>query len=93
MSLNKNQNFIVNESTNPIESPQQPVMFIQNLTAKQATSFFQLGSPTVLRAHNIHYGQKDFVPVNTRMPVDTFQHVFYNPPFRVDMNNMGAKFI
>ena len=93
MSLNKNQNFIVNESTNPIESPQQPVMFIQNLTAKQATGFFQLGRPNILRPHNIHYGQKDFVPVNTRMPVDTFQHVFYNPPFRVDMNNMGSKFL
>ncbi len=93
MSLNKNQNFIANEMTDPIEPPQQPVQFIQNLTAQQASSFFQLGRPNKLRPYNIHYGQKDFVPIDNRMPVDTFQHSFYNPNFRVDMNNMGAKFI
>ena len=91
MSLNPNQNFIVSQPTAPIDSNQQPVQYIQNLTAKQSTAFFQLGNPTVLRVHNINYGANDFVPVNTRMPVDTFQHVFYNPPFVV--NNVGSKFL
>ena len=93
MSLNKNQNFIVSQPTAPIESPQEPVQYIQNLTAKQATSFFQLGSPTVLRAHNIHYGAKDFVLIDNRIPRDTFKNAFYNPNFRVDVNNMGSKFL
>jgi len=93
MSLNKNQNFIVSQPTAPLESPQEPVQFIQNLTAKQSTAFFQLGSPNILRPHNIHYGAKDFVPIVNRLKVDTFQHSFYQPTFRIDMNNMGAKFI
>ena len=91
MSLNKNQNFIVSQPTAPLDSNQQPVMYIQSLSAKQATGFFQLGNPNVLRVHNINYGAKDFVPIDNRLKVDTFQHVFYNPPFVV--NNVGSKFL
>lgn len=93
-SIRENQSFIPQDPTLQFGAVAQPIQFINNLTPPQASRYFPIGYKE-LEPHRIMYGANGFVEKPAPIPQNNYRTKFYQPNLnvRVDMADMGAKFI